>query len=99
MTRAAVLLLALLAAGCSSSRFDDAAYIKNSGDFSVPEGVERRFTICHDPLSDKESTREAIDRLVFAQCGRYVEPRSERAAACTLFHPSQKTFTCLLPPE
>lgn len=96
--RTAVSLILLLAAGCSSSRLDNEAYVSTSGDASTAEGVVRRFTICYNPLT-QDDWRHQVDRLVFAQCGRYVEPLAERTAACTLANPNSQTFSCLLPPE
>lgn len=106
--RGVLLLVAALGAGCARSSGDvadpqaegliaRAPYIRTVTENAVAEGVQRRFTLCYNPRWT-EDLRPALDRLVFAQCGRYVEPLAERPAACTLLHPHALDFSCLLRP-
>jgi hypothetical protein len=90
------LLLSALLAGCAVApdRGGD-PFINGSTDTSTNDGVRRRFTICYNPFADP-TYRRVIDRLVYEQCGRHVEPVNESAARCTLFHPSTMVYSCRL---
>lgn len=86
----------LLAAACASSaRLEHEPYVSFVRDASTPKGVSRSFTICYNPLTS-ENYQEKIDALVFGQCGEHVAPVDEKAASCTLLHPSSQKYVCLL---